>query len=172
MQRVYSYKLSARLPRIIVPILMILSGACAFLVFAYGLFAQMLNFTDTVQINNSPIVILLSFLFCGLLAWSGLSIHVSHPEIEVNGDQFRLRTLLYTSQWMSWDDILTIRQLKPSLIPDHIIESNKLNILFLLTSLNAGSAGRAFIIGKNIEGHDELFSLIKTQRPNLFENNN
>ena len=169
-QKIYNYKPFPHLiGTTILPIMLLIGTTLIFLSVTIGLIAQILNLSTRVQVNDSPLFLFLTFLLCGLFYWISLSLHVSRPAIEVNEGQFRLRTLLYKSQWLGWNDISDLKLPDLPIVSDYVIEADKLNILFLLTSLNTGATRRAFVIGKNIRGYDELLAHIRKERQDLFK---
>lgn len=104
-------------------------------------------------------------LMFGIIATS-----LTSPDIIVKRDCFRLKTLLYRSRWIYWEEVTFIRN--PPLISVFAevrgIGVNDLNPLYSLVGLIQGLGGRAFLILDRIDRYEQLMQTFEEHRPDLF----
>ena len=157
----------------LLPGFMILTLLLVYGLMAIDLVQHVMRLSPNSEFNNSPIVWLVAILLPVLLIWVAISLHVSQPTIRIHKDKtgFRIETQFYKSNWFAWRDITNIKTVRTPLStgPAYAIELDRLNIFFILAAFNASIAGRAFIIGKDMDQLYSLLAHLRYQRPDLFE---
>jgi hypothetical protein len=116
--------------------------------------------------------VLISFVGISLLIIGSLAVYMMFPAIHVRADEFKISTLLYQSNWMSWEEIMMVKELwlsyrKQLLLAVVVKDISLLYAVIGLTQFLGGQ--RAFLIHKSLNNHQDLMTLFHEKRPDLFE---
>lgn len=113
----------------------------------------------------------LAGLFGGLFVTVGMIIvHMLAPDIWIRDDGFQIRTLLYRSQWLKWEDIQAVEEhfLSSSIHRTHSILINQISSIYSFIGFVQQMNGRGFILSEKIQDYDALIQTFKVNRPDLF----
>lgn len=123
---------------------------------------------SNIELPDTLLEIIVNLLALTLLNGLFILTFVQSVAVHVRGDGFRISTLFYTSEWLGWQEINSIR---PHWFYDRIltVSVDKISPLYDLVGAFQLVGSRAFLIYKGgINGYEELIEILRQKRPDLF----
>ena len=98
-------------------------------------------------------------------------LHMLTPDIRVQKDTFQLKSIFYQSHWVRWEDIRFIKKHWQSgkCFSMYGIGVDNIHPIYSVIGFTQLMGDCCFILTSRIRGYTELMQLLKTNRPDLFQ---
>ncbi len=163
----YQYPVLFKFVNRILPLLL----SAFIFVFALFLFIVRISNQDILEAGemNAALAGLFGALLVSVLA---IIVHLSFPDLWVQNGSFQIRTECYKSRWLKWEDIRAIEehQLSSERHRLHNVLVDQISPIYTFLGIVQKMNGRGFVLSDRIRNYQELLQILRTNRPDLFNN--
>lgn len=105
-----------------------------------------------------------------MLIFVGIYLNMFMPDVRVRENGFQLKTIFYESQWLRWEEIISVNKHPLSMrnYEWHGIRIENIHPIYSFIGTNQRIGGKGFLLTEKIQGYDDLIRVLKTKRPDLF----